>query len=75
MAFTGTPDGWLVGTSTLRLDVPPYEFGTFYTNPGLFPYFYLPATNTWIYYAEGSGLWGQKAWFWIANTNQWTQTP
>ena len=75
MAFTGTPDGWLVGSSTLQLPHPPYKIGTFYTNPYLFPYFYLPATNTWIYYAEGTGLWGKKAWFWIANTNQWTQTP
>jgi hypothetical protein len=75
LSFTGTPEGWLVGHSTLQLPLPPHRVGTFYTNPDLFPYLYQPDTRIWLYYYEGTGLWGQKAWFWNANTNQYMQTP
>lgn len=69
MYFSGTPDGRLYGYSTLPL------LGNFYTTPAMFPYLYLLDSGTWMYYYEGTGLWGRKAWFWNANTGDFVQTP
>jgi hypothetical protein len=69
MYFAGTQDGQLYGNSTLPL------IGRFYTTPALFPYLFLPDTNTWVFYYEGSGVWGSNAWFWNGNTGAFIQTP
>lgn len=69
MYFTGTAEGDLYG----YLNIP--EAGNFYTTPAMFPYLYIAETGTWLFYYEGTGLWGSNAWFWNANTNSYFKTP
>ncbi|HSH10135.1 MAG TPA: hypothetical protein VK995_07075, partial [Oceanipulchritudo sp.] len=69
MYFAGTPDGRLYGYSVLP------QLGHFYTTPALFPFLYLTDTATGVYYYEGTGSYGRKAWFWNGNTNTYFQIP
>jgi hypothetical protein len=69
MYFAGTPDGQLYGSSVI-----PF-LGNFYTTPAMFPYFFDLDAAHWLFYYEGSGSWGSKAWFWNGNTGEFIQTP
>ncbi len=60
--------GWLYLRPGNGVDLFAYsplpELGELYTSPSLFPYFYHFGRESWVLYIEGTGEFGQRAWFW-----------